>query len=207
LSRAKTTGTKEIATAMATEKQIAANRRNAQLSTGPKSADGKQMSSRNARRGRRARRELLLAGERAAEFDSLHWMLMREYQPVGTVEGELVDSIATDFWRRWRALRLEVALLAAEGDEFMTIGGFTPPQAVPEPSDSQRLCDAFANANRSGADFGKLARYLAMIDGSLHRNLQTLARLQALRRSRMVVDAVASEAETVMRPVAGEAVG
>ena len=32
---------------MTTEKQIAANRRNAQLSTGPRSADGKEMTSRN----------------------------------------------------------------------------------------------------------------------------------------------------------------
>ncbi|MSO76230.1 MAG: hypothetical protein EXQ87_04875 [Alphaproteobacteria bacterium] len=48
----------------------------------------------------------------------------------------------------------------------------------------------FALANNSRADIGKLVRYLAVIDGSPHRNLQTLARLQALRGLRAGAEAV-----------------
>jgi hypothetical protein len=49
---------------MATEKQIAANRRNAQMSTGPKTAEGKSRSSMNSYRdGMRARKRKLLREE------------------------------------------------------------------------------------------------------------------------------------------------
>ena len=49
---------------MATEKQIAANAKNAQLSTGPKTAAGRERSSMNSyRHGMRSRKRKLMAEE------------------------------------------------------------------------------------------------------------------------------------------------
>ena len=54
---------------MASERQIAANRQNAKLSTGPTTADGKTASSRNAiTHGLTASRGLL-PGESAEEYE------------------------------------------------------------------------------------------------------------------------------------------
>jgi hypothetical protein len=66
---------------MATERQIAANRRNAQKSTGPKSASGKKQSSKNAYRHGLS---LSLSG---AEFEKQLDVLAREI--AGNTENEI----------------------------------------------------------------------------------------------------------------------
>jgi hypothetical protein len=63
-----------------------ASRRNGAKSRGPKSAEGKARSSRNAiKHGLRARRRVLLGGESEAEFKRLETALIEEWGsgPVG----------------------------------------------------------------------------------------------------------------------------
>jgi hypothetical protein len=170
---------------MTAEKQAAANRRNAQLSTGPRTSDGKAMASRNGFQGDGTGRQLMLCQELGAEFDALRRAIMAECQPRGAVEAELVDCIIGDFWRRRRAASLETALFDHGEERADAIRELLPRVvAQSERGYARRLYYAFANANNSGGDFGRLARYLAVIDQSLHRNLLTLARLQARRRQR-----------------------
>ena len=127
----------------------------------------------------------------ATEFGALHRELIDQYQPQGAVEAELVDGIAADFWRRRRAASLETALFDREDGRAGTIERLVPAAAIERDIGyGQRLYHAFVYANNTGADFAKLARYLAVIDASLHRNLQTLARLQAGRGRRGGEDTV-----------------
>ena len=185
---------------MATEKQIAANRRNAQLSTGPLSPDGKAMSRRNGLMNQIR----FLDEAQAAEFDALHRTLRNEYRPFGAVEAELVEYIAGYFWRRRRPTSLETALFDKASARADDIARVLPAAAIePDRLYGQGLTHAFTWANNTGADFGKLARYLAVIDGSMHRNLETLARLQARRRSRPAEDTGLTEASK--GPAAGAA--
>jgi hypothetical protein len=90
-------------------KKLAANRRNAQRSTGPKSAKGKATSRQNAlKHGILASSLLIVAAlEDADEFQQLVNALIRDLAPVGALEEMLVEKIAVCCWREARALRCE----------------------------------------------------------------------------------------------------
>lgn len=96
-------------------KKAAANRRNAQLSTGPSTEKGKSRSRRNAlKHGILASALLITKGEGAedgAEFVRFLDALNRDYAPVGALEEVLVQKIAVCWWREKRALPCEVALV------------------------------------------------------------------------------------------------
>ena len=79
---------------MATDKQIAANRLNAQLSTGPKTEEGKAVVASNAyQHGLRAQRYLAIAPE-PDEF-LLFWVdLVSQYQPQTRTEEIYVERMA-----------------------------------------------------------------------------------------------------------------
>src|SRR5438034_3302018 len=72
--------------AMATEAQIEANRRNAQKSTGPRSEEGKEKSSRNATRFGLFTRQLLLPHEKEEELAALRDDLHARLKPADALE-------------------------------------------------------------------------------------------------------------------------
>lgn len=96
-------------------KRAAANRRNAQMSTGPRTEEGKSQSRRNAlKHGVLAPALLITEGDGAedpAEFDELLVGLRRDLAPVGALEEMLVEKIAVCWWRQKRALRCEAGLV------------------------------------------------------------------------------------------------
>ncbi len=97
---------------MATEKQIAANRRNAQKSTGPKSAEGKAASRFNAlNHGLRAA-QLALPHESNEEVQAFVGAIIEAITPRDAVEAELACEIATLSWKLRRAERYEHAVLS-----------------------------------------------------------------------------------------------
>lgn len=79
---------------MATGKQIAANRCNAQRSMGPRTPAGKARSSREALKHGILSRELTEEGESAKELAELIEALHAELRPEGEVESALVHRIA-----------------------------------------------------------------------------------------------------------------
>ena len=90
---------------MSTEKQIEANRRNALLSTGPKTQEGKAAVRLNAlRHGLRAR-SILLPGEKPEEYSRLCADLESDWQPRNRTEQLLVEQVAVS---QWKLARLEV---------------------------------------------------------------------------------------------------
>jgi len=91
---------------MATAKQIAANRRNAQKSTGPKSPEGKAIVSQNRMtHGLCARFSVLPEIEKQENYDTLLERFMEAEQPVDQVEVELVVKMAQSTWLSSRAVR------------------------------------------------------------------------------------------------------
>src|ERR1035437_5201289 len=95
---------------MATQKQIQANRSNTQLSTGPRTEQGKAISRRNAlKTGIDARNEAA-SGEDSAVLAALAAQYDHEFQPLGVVERLLVDILIKDDWflRRYRFLAADL---------------------------------------------------------------------------------------------------
>jgi exonuclease VII large subunit len=99
-----------------TTKQLAANRHNAQRSTGPRTPKGKARSRWNAlKHGVLAQAiipESLLPCESRREFDRLLATLRGEFTPQSAIEEMLVETVATCYWRLGRILRAEAAAIS-----------------------------------------------------------------------------------------------
>ena len=83
---------------MATQKQIEANRRNSQHSTGPRTAAGKAISRGNAMRTGIYAESLDIRGEEARALQQLTAEYFQEWDPVTPRERDLVDSIVRNEW-------------------------------------------------------------------------------------------------------------
>jgi len=98
------------------ERQLAANRRNALRSTGPKSPEGKAVSARNALKhgilSKAVIPPVLEEYESRKEFDALLASFVERLSPEGAVEEMLVERIATSYWRLGRVLRAEAGKIA-----------------------------------------------------------------------------------------------
>jgi hypothetical protein len=78
----------------------AANRSNAQSSTGPRTERGKSNSRHNAlRHGILTRKVVLDTHEQRAEFRELRHACKKEFSPEGLLEKFFVDEIAIIFWK------------------------------------------------------------------------------------------------------------
>ena len=89
---------------MSTPAQIAANRANSKLSTGPRTPAGKAVSSQNNfKLGLACRPFAVLPGEDQEEFDRYTAALTNEYNPQTTIERTLVFKIAQHHWLSQRA--------------------------------------------------------------------------------------------------------
>ena len=103
---------------MSTAAQIAANQKNAQLSTGPSSESGKAKSSLNAVKSGLTGRTVLLPSEDAARYEAHVSEFKKHYAPVGDEECNLVQSLADTEWRLLRIPALEMGVYAIGRLEF-----------------------------------------------------------------------------------------
>ncbi len=106
---------------MASQKQVAANQSNAQLSTGPSSETGKARSSLNALKTGLTGRTVLLPGEDVSAFEALRARLFEYFDPTGYDETELVHRLAETRWRLTRCSALETNLFALGQVEFAAL--------------------------------------------------------------------------------------
>jgi hypothetical protein len=97
---------------MSTPSQIAANQKNAQLSTGPSSTEGRAKSSLNAVKTGLTGRTVLLPGDDAAAYETHIASFFVRHQPVGDEEHSLVQSLADTEWRLLRIPALEFGIYA-----------------------------------------------------------------------------------------------
>ncbi len=88
---------------MVSEKQEQANVKNAQLSTGPATPEGKAIVAKNAiKHGIFAKDLVINAGdgkEVELEYQVLFAELKRDLVPVGRMEMLLIEKIAVNYWR------------------------------------------------------------------------------------------------------------
>ena len=102
---------------MSTEAQIAANRANAELSSGPKTEEGKAASSRNHTSHGLTYRNIffILPCESGEAYSILLADLHHEHRPDTETERILVDRMAQHHWLRCRAEGLESGCFREDG--------------------------------------------------------------------------------------------
>jgi hypothetical protein len=92
---------------MTSERQRAANRRNAQRSTGPRTAEGGEISSRNSQQHGVLSRRVTTDVEGNEIYERMLNGFMGEYGPRSETEILLVERLANLFWRERRLIQTE----------------------------------------------------------------------------------------------------
>src|SRR5438128_689331 len=92
---------------MTSQAKLAANRINAQKSTGPKTAEGKAKVSKNALKHGFTTNQAILDPIEAELFPQFAEEITKDFAPRNQIELALVDEIIACAWRLRRVLRLE----------------------------------------------------------------------------------------------------
>ena len=95
---------------MSSFRQIEANRRNARLSTGPVTEEGKRRSRQNALRHGLMAETVIDALEDAEDYAAFEMAVTADYDAQSAVERELVLRLASLLWRLRRATAIESGL-------------------------------------------------------------------------------------------------
>ncbi len=172
--------------AIASAKQLTANRRNAQRSKGPRTALGKTRSSKNALAHGVLARQVLLPSEDEGELADLWDELRRELRPQGPLQEQWFEVIVDGFWRLQRIRRAEVGVLWVKIMKQRKLNmlcdrGIAQPQPPDglDP-DALELGGAYASAAET---LGKLDRYETSIIRRIERAIDTLERMQAAEKA------------------------
>jgi hypothetical protein len=152
---------------MTSKAQLAANRRNAMKSTGPRTPAGKAAVGRNNMKHGILSREILVNGENDADLVGFGKRLRAQLAPVGELELLLADRIVSNAWRLRRAAGLETALFNVKRHE-----GTVLKDVFSWKSDQERL--------------QLISRYETTLERSLYKALHELQRLQAGRAGQAV---------------------
>ena len=168
---------------MTSERQIAANRRNAVLSTGPRTDEGKNRSRFNALTHGLTACKGLLAGEDPEDYRLLQCSLIAEHRPRNTLELALLERIASVLWRLKRVPAFESALMAwlyACGRRKVSLGDPDHTYGCDEPPFQLSFGRTIENFLKPGLG-DKLSRYEAGLQRQLCILLKELRDNQARR--------------------------
>jgi hypothetical protein len=159
---------------MISDKQLAANRNNALLSSGPKTKEGRKRSRMNALRHGLTGQVTTMTDQDRAAHDQFSQALIRSLAPEGAMETQLAQRIATDSWRLNRISAIEDNLFAL--GLYENSGQICP--------DHEQIDAALATA-RFFTDQSKQLQLLTLYEQRLNRALQhNLAQLQSLQAAR-----------------------
>jgi hypothetical protein len=157
---------------MASQKQTEANRRNSRKSTGAKTPQGKAVVSQNAVRYGLLSSTVYMDEGEEADLARLRVDFLAHFQPVGPLEGLLVDRMVSNTWRLRRILKVEALYHRDRMDAFMR-----PLDASEELFRDRYPYPLEAILKQSTL----LTRYESFLERSLHKSLHELQRLQAAR--------------------------
>ena len=149
------------------EKQLEANRRNAQRSTGPRTAEGKARSSLNNLRHGLTGQITVLPEEDREAHDAFCNRLIAGFQPETLIEDQLAHFVAEDAWRLNRVAAIENNIFA-----------------LGRKSRHSEIRNALDDA-QSFLDHARELNLLSLYEQRIHRNMQrNLNQLRELQRER-----------------------
>ncbi len=162
--------------------QIDSNRRNAQLSTGPKTEAGKKRASLNALRHGLTAQVVVLPGEDLQQYLAFAHAFVQDLQPEGILETQLAQTLADCQWRLNRFRALEASLFALGHEENapkLDVGD--GPHA-----DEMQTALAAAQSLRDNIEALKtISLHEQRINRQFHTTLNQLRDAQALRRRQL----------------------
>ena len=151
---------------MPSEKQLAANRLNAQRSTGPRTPAGKAASAANALKTGIYSESHIIKGESVADLEALTATYDAEYHPTTATQRMLVDTLIYNEWLLRRLRRVETDIWNM-GIEFLKKSQFQ--------SKRHLIGDTFSNQQETLA---RLQRRIDSLDRACHRALKALRQIQ-----------------------------
>jgi len=171
--------------------RIRANRENAKKSTGPRTARGKAISSRNALTHGLTAQTRFPPANHPAWFGALVADLFNRLRPEGAAEEFLVRRIAANQWRLARAIPLDAGImssLVANGQENIdTKRAWAQhdgdPDPYPKTGETDALGIGFIIDCAEAASLVKLARYEAALERSIDRCLRQLNALRMVHQA------------------------
>jgi hypothetical protein len=104
---------------MTSFRQIEANRRNARLSTGPVTEEGKRRSRQNALRHGLTAETVITALEDTEDYAAFEMAITADYDAQSAVERELVLRLASLLWRLRRATAIESGLFRIQARHLL----------------------------------------------------------------------------------------
>src|SRR2546429_2780358 len=167
-----------------TRRRIRANRRNARKSTGPKSAKGKRIVSRNAlTHGLRSQHFPILPYENSAEYREFEEAMERDCYPQGILQRQVVFQITQISWKLRRIPAIEASLLKyhnlrghKEFEEGKEDGTFGENDELAEPSAEELIAMQFADPN--DRPYERLEMYRMRLERGLDSATRMLERLR-----------------------------
>jgi hypothetical protein len=171
---------------MATQKQIEANRRNAQKSTGPKTEQGKSKAKFNALKHGMTAEAAVLPHEDKISYEELRQATIESYQPANGAELMLVELVAVNYWRLLRARRVETAAFDLHIRAYKGRNGVS---TAPSMDDDCGIATAFADPHNG---LRNIERYQTAAERSYFRAVEALRKAQndRLRRERAQIGSV-----------------
>src|SRR5579864_920490 len=157
--------------------RAAINKSNAQKSTGPRTAAGKQRSSLNALRHGLTGQTIVLPTEDHAAYQRHSQSFLNEYKPSGATETQLVQSLLDTSWQLNRAAAVETNLFSlgiSEGENRIRA-------SHPEAEAALNMALAYREHNRA---FANIAIYRQRLAREFERTLLLLRQIQAERREK-----------------------
>src|ERR1700728_307499 len=159
---------------MISEKQLEANRNNAQLSQGPVTDEGRKRSRMNALRHGLTGQVTTMTDEDRTAHEKFSRALIQDLAPRGAMETQLAQRIATDSWRLNRISAVEDNLFALGVHEH---GGKLHLE--------NEQIDAALTAARVFTMESKQLQLLTLYEQRINRSIQkNLAMLQSLQATR-----------------------
>ena len=155
--------------------RAAINRANAQKSTGPRTAAGKQRSALNALRHGLTGHTIVLPFEDQSAYQRHSQSFLDEYRPKGATETQLVQSLLDSAWQLNRSAAVETNLFSLGITEMENHIRTSHPEAEA----ALAMALAYREHNRAFANLGIYRQRLAR---EFERTLALLRQLQAERR-------------------------
>jgi hypothetical protein len=162
-----------------TEQQLAANRANAQHSTGPNTPDGRKRSSQNALRHGITAQTTIMTDEDRIKHDEFCANMMADLAPVGGMETFLASSVAEEAWRLNHA--------RAQCGNIVAIGHFDGTGDIYDAAEHAEVQTAITAA-RTVRDHAKTLELISLYETRIRRSfekyLEKLETLQTERRAK-----------------------
>src|ERR1700694_11793 len=163
---------------MATEKQFAANRQNAQKSTGPKTPEGRAAVRLNGVKHGLTAETIVLKGESEADFTAMLDSFEAEHDPTTPTEEALVVQLTLANWRLRRLYHQEAGFYTSKLKILASI------QKDLNLDDAGRMGHA---AGWSESTLGLFNRQESRLERTFYRALHELQRLRTEREANLAL--------------------